>query len=74
MAHLKENIEYPPSTNPFFQRASCVIDPQLQEELDGAATDGIDRTTQQVGNPPVVNHVDGEVWFVAKTMFILLAI
>jgi hypothetical protein len=61
MAHLKENIEYPPHTNPFFQRASCGIDPQLQENLAGAGREGVDRTMQQFGNPPVVNHGDGEV-------------
>jgi hypothetical protein len=61
MAHLTDSIEYPPYTNLFFRRASCVIDPQLQEKLGGAGTGGVAHTSQQLGNPPVVSHGDGEV-------------
>jgi hypothetical protein len=63
MAHLTNNIEYPTYTNPFFRRASCVIDPQLREKLGVHVTGGIGPSIEEIRNPPVVNHGDVEVKF-----------
>jgi hypothetical protein len=61
MAHLKDNIEYPPHTNPFFRRVSCAIDPGLLQNMGVSGNGGIASTSQPLGNPPVANHGDVEV-------------
>jgi hypothetical protein len=61
MVHLKDNIEYPLHTNPFFLCVSCVIDPKVRKKMGGSGNGGIASTSQEFGNLPVVNHGDGEV-------------
>ena len=61
MAHLREDIEYPPNMNPYFRRVSCQIDPELASTGVAAAGSNGSTSSQRVGNPPVVNHGDVEV-------------